>query len=438
VIKIIPQSETVEAARANLMTVFSLSQVQAQAILDMPLRRLAHLEQQKIVEEYASVVKDISYLEDLLANPKKVLFLVKQDADQLKSKYGDKRHTLITEEEVTEFRQEDLVPHQKVIVTLSGQGFIKRLPGITYRLQDRGGRGVVGMVTREDDLLRHILAVDTHDNLLFFTKRGKVYCLKCYEIPEDSSRTAKGISMVNLLPIDLKDEVTAILAIRYQLLADNSFLLLATKAGELKKTSLDEFSSIRRNGLIAMGLKNDDELVSARIATDLDELILVSQNGRAIRFKVKNLRTASRTSGGVHGIRLTDDCVVGMDVIANSPHVIASGAKQSQEAYLLTVTQKGFGKLTSIKSYPIQQRGGKGIRAHKASDKIGKIVAARLVNKEEGYLVMLSTAGNVECIPIEQISVQSRNGRGVHLMALAEGDSVVSITIVGSLARQNH
>ncbi len=434
VIRIIRQSETVEAARANLMAAFNLSQVQAQAILDMPLRRLAHLEQQKIVEEYANVVKNISYLEDLLANPKKVLFLVSQDVDQLKSKYGDKRRTLISGEEFGEFRQEDLVPHQKVIVTLSGQGFIKRLPVSTYRLQHRGGRGVIGMVTHEGDLVKHILAADTHDNLLFFTKRGKVYCLKCYELPEDSSRTAKGTSMVNLLPIDLKDEVTAVLAISYQLSAISPFLLLATKAGEIKKTSLDEFSSIRRNGLIAVGLRNGDELVSAGIATDSDDVILISQNGRAIRFKVKNLRTASRTSGGVHGIRLTDDCVVGMDVIANPPPAIASGAKQSQETYLLTVAQKGFGKLTSIKSYPVQWRGGKGVRAHKASDKIGKIVAARLVNKEEGYLVMLSTAGNVECIPIEQISVQRRNGRGVHLMALTEGDSVVSITIVDSLA----
>jgi len=426
VIKVIRQSETVEAARVNLMAAFSLSQVQAQAILDMPLRRLAHLERQKIAEEYTDVVKNISYLEDLLANPKKVLFLVKQDVNQLKSKYGDKRRTRISAEEAREFRQEDLVPHQKVVVTLSNQGFIKRLPASTYRLQHRGGRGVVGMVTREGDSLRHILIADTHDNLLFFTKRGKVYCLKCYEVPEESSRTAKGTSMVNLLPIDLKDEVTALLAVANW--TSNAFLLMLTKAGGIKKTPLDKFSSIRRNGLIAMGLKNDDELVSAKAATGVDEVILVSQSGRAIRCEVKNLRAASRTSGGVRGIRLADDCVVGMDVIVG-------GSEQAQEAYLLTVSEKGFGKLTLIKSYSVQQRGGKGIRAHKASDKIGKIVAARLVNKDEGYLVMLSTAGIVECIPIEQISVQSRNGRGVHLMALTESDSVASITTIDNLDR---
>ncbi len=425
-IGIIRQSETVDAARANLMSAFSLSQVQSQAILDMPLRRLAHIEQQKIADEYANVVKDISYLEDLLANPRKVLFLVKQDVGQLKSKYGDKRRTLISREEVTEFRQEDLVPHQKVTVKISSQGFIKRLPVNIYKLQRRGGRGVMGMVTREGDLPRHILAADTHDNLLFFASHGRVYCLKCYEIPEDSSRTTKGMSIVNLLPIDLEEEITALLAVPNW--TSNMFLLMLTKAGEIKKTSLNRFSSIKRNGLIAMGLKHGDELASARIATDSDDVILISQRGQAIRFKVKTLRTASRTSGGVRGIRLTDDCVVAMDVIT-------SEMVESQKAYLLTVSEKGFGKLTSIKSYSAQQRGGKGVKAHRASDKIGKLVAAKLVSKDEGYLVMLSTVGNVERIPIEQISVQSRNGRGVHLMALTEDDSVVSITTVGRLAR---
>ncbi|MCK4354596.1 MAG: DNA gyrase subunit A [Dehalococcoidia bacterium] len=424
-IGIIRQSETVDAARANLMSAFSLSQAQSQAILDMPLRRLAHIEQQKIADEYANVVKDISYLEDLLANPRKVLFLVKQDVGQLKSKYGDKRRTLISREEVTQFRQEDLVPHQKVTVKISSQGFIKRLPVSIYKLQRRGGRGVMGMVTREGDLPRHILAADTHDNLLFFSRHGRAYCLKCYEIPEDSSRTTKGMSIVNLLPIDLEEEITALLAVPNW--TSNMFLLMLTKAGEIKKTSLDRFSSIKRNGLIAMGLKHGDELASARIATDSDDVILISQRGQAIRFKVKNLRTASRTSGGVRGIRLTDDCVVAMDVITRE-------MEESQKAYLLTVSEKGFGKLTSIKSYSAQQRGGKGVKAHRASDKIGKLVAAKLVSKDEGYLVMLSTVGNVERIPIEQISVQSRNGRGVHLMALTEDDSVVSITTVGRLA----
>ena len=419
IIKVIRQSETVDSARTNLMTVFGLSQAQTQAVLDMPLRRLAHLEQQKIAEEYASIVKDISYLEDLLADPQKVLFLIKQDVTHLKSKYGDKRRTMINAEEVTEFCQEDLVPHQKVIVTLSSQGFIKRLPASTYRLQHRGGRGVMGMVTREDDSVKHILSADTHDNLLLFTDRGRVYCLKCYELPEDLSRTGKGISLVNLLPIDLKDKITALLAAAD--FPSNEFLLMATKSGEIKKTYLKNFASIRRSGLIAVRLKNNDELVSARRVTDSDEVILASQNGRAVKFKVSNLRTASRSSGGVRGIRLIDDCLVSMNTVL-------------PDTYLLTVTEKGFGKLTSAGSYPVQQRGGKGVHAHRVSDKTGKVVAARIVSKGEGYLVVLSSAGNVECIPIEQVSVQTRKGRGVHIMALAEGDTVVSITTQDHLA----
>jgi len=419
VIRVIRQSENVDVARTNLMTAFSLSQAQAQAILDMPLRRLARLEREKIAEEYADVLKNISYTEDLLANPRKILFLINQDVAQLKSKYGDERRTSISEEEVTEFRQEDLVPHQRVIVTISNQGFIKRLPASNYRLQHRGGRGVMGMVTREGDSVRHILAADTHDNILFFTKRGKVYCLKCYEIPEDSSRTAKGMALVNLLPVDLKDGITALLAVPdFQ---PNMFLLLATKAGEIKKTSLDKFASIKKNGLIAVRLKSNDELVSARVVTEMDELILVGQNGQAIRFRVKELRAASRSSGGVRGIRLTNDFVVGMDSVF-------------PDAYLLTVTEKGFGKLTRLERYSVQRRGGKGIRAHRVSEKTGKVAASKLVPLE-GSLVMLSDKGNVECIPLEQVSVQTRNGRGVRLMALGEDDSVVSIATLDRLSQ---
>jgi DNA gyrase subunit A len=419
VIRVIRQSENVDVARTNLMTAFSLSQAQAQAILDMPLRRLARLEREKIAEEYADVLKNISYMEDLLANPRKILFLIKQDVAQLKSKYGDKRRTSISEEEVTEFRQEDLVPHQRVIVTISNQGFIKRLPAGNYRLQHRGGRGVIGMVTREGDSVRHVLAADTHDNILFFTNRGRVYCLKCYEIPEDSSRTAKGMALVNLLPVDLKDGITALLAVPdFQ---PNMFLLLATKAGEIKKTSLDKFASIKKNGLIAVRLKSGDELVSARVVTDMEELILVGQNGQAIRFRVRELRAASRSSGGVRGIRLTNDFVVGMDSVF-------------PDAYLLTVTEKGFGKLTRLERYSVQRRGGKGIRAHRVSEKTGKVAASKLVPLE-GSLVMLSDKGNVECIPLEQVSVQTRNGRGVRLMALGEDDSVVSIATLDRLSQ---
>jgi len=414
VIKIIRQSQTVESARADLMAAFGLSQIQAQAILDMPLRRFAKLEQDKITEEYASVIKNISYLEDLLANPRKVLSLVAQDARELKSKYGDPRRTVIEKEEIEEFRTEDLVPHEAMVVTLTIRGFIKRIPAGTYRLQRRGGKGVIGMVVRDRDTVHHILVADTHDSLLFFTRTGRVYCLKCYEIPEDSSRTAKGIALVNLLPIDLEDEVTVVLALT-DFPAD-TFLLMATRGGTIKKTSLSAFAQIRRNGIIAMGLRDGDELISVSVVGGEDEVVLVSRNGQAIRFKVENLRTASRTSGGVRGIRLIDDYVVGMGIVF-------------PDAYVLTVTEKGFGKLTPVRNYPVHHRGGRGVRAYRVSPMTGNLVASRLVSAQ-GSLVMLSARGNVVNIPMAQISVQGRGGRGARLMGLAEDDSVVSVTWV--------
>ena len=414
VIKIIRQSETVEAARANLMTAFAMSQIQAQAILDMPLRRLAKLEQDKITEEYAAVIKNISYLEDLLANPRKVFSLVAQDAEELKSNFGDPRRTVVKAEEIEEFRTEDLVPHEAMVVTLTNKGFIKRIAANTYRLQHRGGKGIIGMVTRGGDTVSHILVTDTHDNLLFFTSTGKVYCLKCYEVPEDSSRTAKGIALVNLLPINLEDEVTVLLSITS--FPANRFLLMATKGGVIKKTTLSAFAAIRRNGIIAMGLRSKDRLTSASVVADDDEVILVSRNGKAIRFQVKGLRTASRTSGGVRGIRLVDDYLVGMGIAL-------------LDAYVLTVTEKGFGKLTPTKNYPVHNRGTKGVRTYRVNPMTGNLALSKLVS-QQGSLVMLSTKGNVVNIPMEQVPVQSRNGRGARLMTLGEDDGVASATWV--------
>ncbi len=414
VIKIIRQSPTVESARAELMAAFSLSQIQAQAILDMPLRRFAKLEQDKIMEEYAAVIKNISYLEDLLANPRKVLSLIARDVEELKSKYGDPRRTVVEEEEVEEFRTEDLVPHEAMAVTLTERGFIKRIPATTYRLQRRGGKGVIGMVVRDRDTVNHILIADTHDSLLFFTAAGKVYSLKCYEIPQDSSRTAKGIALVNLLPIDLEDEVNVVLSITS--FPSDYFLLMATRGGVIKKTTLSAFASIRRSGIIAMALKDKDALISVGVVGGEDEVILVTRNGQAIRFKASNLRTASRASGGVRGIRLVDDHVVGMGIVF-------------PDAYVLTVTEKGFGKLTPIKNYPVHNRGGKGVRAYRVSPKTGNLVASKLVSPQ-GSLVMLSSKGNVVNIPMAQVSVQGRGGRGARLMGLGEDDKVVSVTWV--------
>lgn len=414
VIRVIRGSETVEDARNNLMEVFTLSQIQAQAILDMPLRRLAHLERQKIADEYTEVLKSIAYLEDLLANPRKIQFLIKEDLAQLKKKYDNVRRTEITEEEMVEFQQEDLIPHETMVVTLSRNGFIKRMRSATYQQQGRGGKGVKGMVTREDDAVKQILLADTHANMMFFTSYGRVYCMKCYNIPESLSRTSKGTSLVNLIPINLEDGVTAVLAVEEFL--PNQYLLMATRRGLIKKTSLDKFSSIRRNGIIAMGLRKKDMLVSAKIAGGSGEVVMVTRKGRAIRFKVENLRTASRTSGGVRGIRIDDDQLIGMDVI-------------SSQCYLLTVTKKGFGKLCAADHYPIHQRGGKGIQTHKVNNKTGEIADAKLVSKNEKELLLLSTEGKIVNIPMEKVSERShRRTIGVKVMSFNEGESVVAIT----------
>jgi len=414
VIRVIRGSETVEDARNNLMNRFSLSQIQAQAILDMPLRRLAHLERQKIADEYAEVLKNIAYLEDLLANPRKIQFLIKEDVEQIKAKYGNKRRTVINVEEIMEFQQEDLIPHERVIVTLSRNGFIKRMTAGTYRQQGRGGKGVKGIVTREDDAVKQMISVDTHDNILFFSGRGKVYCLKGYDIPESMSRTAKGISLVNLIPINLEEGVTAMLEVKN--FPPNRFLLMATRKGLIKKTSLDKFSAIRRNGVIAMGLRSNDALVSAKVVSASGEVVMVSRKGRAIRFKVENLRTASRTSGGVRGIRVdADDQLIDMDIIFS-------------QCFLLTVTEKGYGKLSAADHYPIHQRGGKGIQTHKVSDKTGYIAAACLASKDEKDLLLTSKEGKIICTSIAEISVKGRRTQGMRVMSLDEGDTVVAIT----------
>ncbi len=417
VIAVIRGSETVEAARNNLISRFELSHEQAQAILDMPLRRLAQLEREKIAEEYAELVKTIAYLEDLLANPKKILHLIKDEVIDLKSRFANPRRTQIWEQEATEFTREDLIPHQKMIVTLTAGGFVKRLPATTYRVQHRGGRGVMGMVVRDSDSVRHILAADTHDTILFFTSKGRVYSVKCYQIPEESSRTAKGTALVNVVPVDLRDHITTLLSIpKFE---PKKFLVMASRRGAVKKTPLDAFSSIRKTGVIAINLKENDHLVSAQVVSDSDEMVLVSQNGNANRFPVDSLRVASRSSGGVRGLRVSDDELVGMDRV----HI---------DVYLLTVSQKGYGKLTRVDSIPVHRRGGKGLRVHRIGFETGKLAVAKLV-PPQGSLVLLSSSGNVVVIPMEQISVQSRNARGVHLMALEKKETVVSVTATGDV-----
>ena len=416
IIQTIRKAETVDSARNSLMEKFELSQIQAQAILDMQLRRLAQLEQKKIVDEYSEVVKNIAFLEDLLANPKKILFLINQDVTELKTSYGDQRRTAIKREEAEEFQDEDLIPHQDVIVTLSEQGYIKRIPATTYQKQHRGGVGVTGMVTRETDMVKHCVVADTHDNLLLFTNRGKVYRLRCYDITQDLSRATKGTALANLLSIDPKEQITALVVVKE--FVPGLFMVMATSKGVVKKTSFDKFASVRSSGLIAMKLRGDEELVAAEVVTEKGEVILVTQNGQGIRFAVKGLRPASRTSGGVRGIRL-----------GPGDRLVAMGAV-FREAHLLIVTENGFGKRSRVRNFPLYSRGGKGVIAHRVNEKTGKVIAARLVPPNQ-HIIIISAKGIVIRIPVdEEVSLQGRATQGVHLKRLEQDDGVVSMACV--------
>jgi DNA gyrase subunit A len=418
IIATIKKSATAEDARRELMSGFGLSQLQAQAILDMQLRRLANLERQKIADEYAELVKTIAYLEDLLANPKRILLLIREEVSQLKESFGDERRTEISEEEITEFREEDLIPHQSVVVTLSQRGFVKRVASRSYRSQHRGGRGIIGMVTREADAVRLLVVADTHDHLLFFTNRGRVFYLKCHEIPADISRVTKGTAVINLFSVTDNERVTAMVALPD--FEPGSYLLMSTRLGEVKKTTADKFAAVRSSGLIAMDLEAGDELVAARLATDKDDMLLVSQEGQAIRFAVADLRAASRTSGGVRGIRLSaTDQVVGLGIIRT-------------DSYVLVVTSGGSGKLTPADAYPRQHRAGGGVRTFKLVEKAGRVAAAEVVSLSQQVMI-ISAEGIVLQTPVKEkdpkqgISTQGRSTQGVRLMRLDPGDSVVAI-----------
>jgi DNA gyrase subunit A len=419
VIKTIRESDTAEAARKNLMERFKLSQLQAQAILDMQLRRLAGLERQKIEDELAEVLKNISYYKDLLANPKKILFLIKEDMSELKSKYGDKRRTEIVEQGKLDFSEEDLIPHERVVVTLSARGFIKRIPARLYALQHRGGKGIIGQVTREEDAVMILTVADTHDDLFFFTDKGKVYYLKTHEIPAGATRTSKGLAIINLVSITEGERVTAMVATTG--LMKGTFMVMATKMGEVKKTPVDNFTTVRSSGLIAMDLEPGDELVSVSLATDKDDVLMVSRKGQSIRFDVKSLRPASRISGGVRGMRLAQgDAVISMDRV-------------NKKGYVLVVTENGYGKVTPVEEYPQQHRGGSGVRTFKIVDKTGDVTASRVVNLMQ-QVMLISAEGMMTRTPVKEddprkgITTQGRSTQGVRVMTLEQGDRLVAIT----------
>jgi len=420
VIAIIRQSDTVDRARQNLMSEFGLSQVQAQAILDMQLRRLASLERQKILDELAEVMKNIAYLEDLLADPKKILGVVKDETVALKDKFGDKRRTEISLKGEVEFREEDLIPHQTMVVTVSNRGFIKRVPAQLYTMQHRGGKGVMGMATREDDAVKLLTVADTHDGLLFFTNRGKVFRLRCWEITAATSRTAKGIAAINVFPIAEGEKIADVIVVT-PAMAGRALLML-TERGEIKKTALDNFGNVRSSGLIAMDVEPKDELLSARVATDEDDILAVTLQGMSIRFPVAEVPVRSRTAGGVRGMRLAkDDRIIGMDLAV-------------PEAFLLVVTTKGYGKLTLTGRYRRQHRAGVGTRTYKLSDKRGVVAAARLVTLNQQVMI-ISAEGIIIYSPVKEIAIQGRTTQGVRLMRMEGEDDVVAVTSFENVQR---
>ncbi len=412
VIKTIRESASSEVALVNLMQQFNLSEEQGKAILDMRLARLAALERSKVEEELRDVLKNIDYYQILLADINEIRKLIKADLQELKEKYGDARHTDIIDAEAGEFREEDLIRNEEVVVTLTEKGYIKRLPSNTYRAQRRGGRGITGMATREDDTVRHLLVAHSHDSLLFFTDRGRVFQLRVYELP-DVSRTAKGEHIINLISIEQRERVTAIVYVPKGVSRD--YMIVATKKGEVKKTAMDEFEVVRRSGLIAMDLEEDDKLIGAKLAHADDDVLMITAQGKAIRFTVAELRSASRISGGVRGIRLAKgDKVVSLNL-----------APKGGE--LLVVTENGYGKRTPIEDYPTQSRGGGGVITSKVTGKTGGVATARVISEKDNDLMIISAGGVVIRTDVSTIAVAGRATQGVRLMNLGGGDGVVAV-----------
>lgn len=414
IIKIIRSSRNGEEAKPQLMERFNLSDKQSQAILDMRLVRLSGLEREKIEEEYQELQKLIQELKDILANEDKIVTIVRNELLEVKERYNDTRRTEITVGGLETIEDEDLIPQENSVITLTHKGYIKRLAANTYRSQKRGGRGVQGMNTNEDDFVEHLLYTSTHDVILFFTSKGKVYKAKGYEVPE-FGRTAKGLPLVNLLNIEKGEHVTAM--IRVNGYNEDEFFVFTTKQGITKRTSVSQFANIRTNGLIAIGLHEDDDLISVRLTDGSKQVILGTHDGMAIRFDEQQIRAMGRNAAGVKGIKLREgDYVVGMEVVEPDQEV-------------LVVTENGYGKRTPESEYRIQSRGGVGLKTIHVTEKNGKMVALKTVDGLEDVMLM-TINGMIIRMDIEDISVIGRSTQGVRLIRLADDERVSSVAKV--------
>ncbi|CDB32554.1 dNA gyrase subunit A [Clostridium sp. CAG:575] len=398
--------------KERLMERFGFSDIQAQAILDMRLKTLSGLQREKIEEEYNEIMKLIAHLRDILSSETLVYDIIKEELTEIKEKYGDDRLTKIVPAS-GEFIVEDLIKEEQTVVALTHFGYIKRMPIDTYKSQRRGGKGITGIATREEDFVKQIFTASTHDTILFFTNKGKLYKLRGYEVPE-AGRTAKGTAIVNLLSLDPGEKVSAVIPI--QNFAEGKYLLMATKKGLIKKTALSEYNSARRTGLQGITLKDDDELITVRLTDGQDNVVLVTKEGMCITFDEKDVRPIGRVSQGVIGIRLDDeDEVIGME------SVIAGG-----KATLLAITENGFGKRTELDEYRVQIRGGKGVITYKITPKTGKLVGVRIATEEDDVMLITDT-GTIIRLNVKDISVLGRATQGVTLMRTNDGGKVVSI-----------
>jgi len=416
VIKTIRASADTDAAREALVKRFKLSEAQANAILEMQLRRLAALERKKIEDEYEGVIRLIAELEDLLANPRKVLTVIRDELEELIRKYGDDRKTRIESDANRELTAEDLVAAEDVVVTLSQRGYIKRQQIGTFRSQRRGGKGKLAMITREEDAVRHLMVANTHDNILFFTNRGRVFITKVHTLPE-ASRQAKGLPIINLpgVMVDQGEYVSAIITI--PLFEADHYMAMATRGGMIKKTSLAEYAKIRSNGLIAISLVEGDELRWVGLTDGQNDIILATKNGQAARFHETEVRPMGRDTRGVTGIRLrADDEVIGMEVVAPS-------------AELLVVTEQGYGKRTVLEDFPVKHRATGGVIANSLNAETGRVAAVRVVGREDEELMLITEEGTILRTEVSSVNRYRRASRGVTVMKPGEGDRIVSIAV---------
>ena len=416
VIKVIRGSKTDEIARDTLMSKFSLSEVQSNAILEMKLRRLTGLEREKIENELADLMKTIEELKSILASEAKILEVIKNELLEIKQKYGDERRTNIDMTAIEYIEDESLIPEEDIVINLTKKGYIKRLKSDTYKTQNRGGVGIKGMSTNEEDFVEHLISMSTHDYILFFSNRGKVYRMKGYEIPE-FSRQSKGLPIINLLPLEKDENISSIINIKQE---DNftKYLMFATKKGIVKRTAIEEFDNIRKSGKIAIVLKEDDELISVKSTCGTNEIVIGASNGRLVRFNENEVRCMGRSSSGVKGIELDGAIVVGAETVFSGDMV-------------LIVTEKGYGKQTVVDEYRLTHRGSKGVKALNVTEKNGMMASLKCLKADAPLNLMIMTdSGIIIKLPLEQVSILKRATQGVRLINLKDDQKVATVALV--------